>query len=81
MFEELAVVPLYLTILVLTNSEKDLTWEQQVYMGTSCKEAYEYAYTALKEKRPKDTTDLKAFIRYYHIEKDGKIYFITDTEV
>ena len=50
-------------------------------MGTSYGEAYEYAYTALKEKRPKDITDLKAFIRYYHIEKDGKIYFITDTEI
>jgi len=34
MFENIAVIPMYVGVLKITDSQKDMRWEQQVYIGT-----------------------------------------------
>ena len=81
MFENIAVTPLYVTVLKITDSAKNLTWEQQVYFGVDYEKAHESAFIAAREDWPENVTGLKAVIRHYHIKADGTITYITETEI
>ncbi len=74
MFENIVVIPVYMTVLEITDSEKGMTWEQQVYLGTDYKKAYELASKVVKIKS-------KAVIRHYHIRADGTMEYIMEEEV
>jgi hypothetical protein len=81
MFENIAVIPMYVGILKITDSQKDMTWEQQVYFGTDYGKAHEAAFMAAREGWPDSVTELKAVVRYYHIRSDGTMAYILETEV
>jgi len=81
MFENIAVIPMYMAVLKITDSEKGMTWEQQVYLGTNYGKAHESAFTAAREDWPESVTELKAVIRHYHIKVDGTMIYIVETEV
>jgi len=81
MFENIAVIPLYVAVLKITDSEKNLTWEQQVYLGVDYGKAHESAFMAAREDWPESITELKAVIRHYYIKADGVMTYIIETEV
>jgi len=81
MFEEVIVIPLYITVLKISDARKNLTREQQIYLGTDYSKAHEAAFGAMREDWPEGVTDLKAFIRYYHIKTDGTIVYILETGI
>lgn len=81
MFENIAVIPVYMAVLEITDSEKGMTWEQQIYLGINYGEAHEIAFMATREDWPESVTELKAIIRHYHIKADGTMTYIIETEV
>jgi len=81
MFEKVLVIPLYIAVLRISDSQKNLTWEQQVYLDTDYGKAHEAAFEATREDWPESVTELKAFVRYYHIRADRTVAYILETEV
>jgi len=81
MLENIAVIPLYVVIVRITDSKKGMTWEQQVYIGTDYGKAHGSAFIATQEEWPDSVTELKSVIRHYHIKADGTISYILETEV
>jgi len=81
MFEKIQVIPFYIAVLILTDSKKNLTWEQQVYLGTNYGQACDAACHAARKDWPDSLTELKAVVRHYHICADGTTNYVVETEV
>jgi hypothetical protein len=78
MFEKITVIPLYIAVLKITDSQKGLTWEQQVYFGTNYAKAHEAAINAAREDWPGSVTELTPVIKYYHLQADGRMSYIDE---
>lgn len=81
-FENIMVIPLYIGVIRKINSQKMWSCEQQVYIGTDYGKAYAAVSEAACEKYwPEGVTDVKMFIKHYHIKPDGAMAYIIETEV
>ena len=80
MLNNIAVIPLYIGMLQLTDKKKDITWREQVYIGLD----YAKAHEAVKDAREHwldSVAELKSIIRYYHIKADGTMVYLIETKV
>jgi len=80
MLKDIAVIPLYIGLLEITDSKKNMTWKEQVYIGLDYIKATTITFGAAKDRFCgfSNTTGLKAFIQYYHIRADGRIELINE---
>ena len=76
MYEDISVIPLYIGLVRIYDSELDHTWDEQVFVGLSYSKAHSAVCGSLKSGWP-ETASVQGVIRHYQITPNGEVVFLT----
>ena len=75
MYEDISVIPLYIGLVRIYDSELDHTWDEQVFVGISYTKALTAVRGALKDGWPKTAT-VQGLIKHFQIQPNGEVSFL-----
>lgn len=77
LFEDISVIPIYQGIARIYDSEKDHTWDEQVYIGLAFHKCMTAITESVTSEWPK-TAKVVGIIRFYHIQPNGDFRFLME---
>lgn len=75
LYEDISVIPLYIGVVRIYDSNLDHTWDEQVGIGLIYSKIRTAVSEALQSGWPK-TASVQGIIRHYHIRPNGDLCFL-----
>lgn len=80
LFEDISVIPLYIGIVRIEDTEKDIRWDEQVYIGLKFDKAISAVIASQNSEWPKTVSRVVGIIRFYHVLPNGDVRFLMERE-
>ena len=78
-FENICVIPIYISLIKIINKDVNLSWYEQTYIGINYEDAFKSAKSAVKEF----DIDIivEPVIRRYELLPDGSMRYIMEQSI